>query len=255
MCEARRHTANDEARQSCRVENLRTENPDATEPAPSRLPIDRLGACSPRRLLFLLPLFPPARWLWALPPQPRVSSSTPPRAFHCPEAHRVPSRKVHPRCCRRRMLASLLRSARLPMNRRVAAHALTERGPSFRACLHRMHRRLSCRKVHPRCCRSLRAGSKRLRASCEDLLDEMDIQEALTLALRVRRHQLDANTGNLRSSAQITAQIDAQISFTFRWIGSDMPTYPMIVYCICASMPQRSISPAPRGCARARRGT
>ena len=67
------------------LENLRTENPDATEPAPSRLPIDRLGACSPRRLLFLLPLFPPARWLWALLPQPRVSSSTPPRAFR-PEA-------------------------------------------------------------------------------------------------------------------------------------------------------------------------
>ena len=43
---------------------------------------------------------------------------------------------------------------------------------------------------------------------CEDLLDEMDIhEEALTLALRVRRHQFDANTGNLRSSAQITAQI------------------------------------------------
>jgi hypothetical protein len=39
-------------------------------------------------------------------------------------------------------------------------------------------------------------------------LDEMDIQEALTLALRVRRHQFDANTGNLRSSPQITAQID-----------------------------------------------
>ena len=144
-------------------------------------------------------------------PQPRVSSSTPPRAFR-PEVHRVPSRKVHPRCCRRRMLASLPRSARLPMNRRVAGHTLTERGPFFRACLHRMHRRLSCRKVHPRYCRSLRAGSKRLRASCEDLLDEMDIQEALTLALRVRRHQLDANTGNLRSSAQITAQIDARSS-------------------------------------------
>ena len=40
----------------------------------------------------------------------------------------------------------------------------------------------------------------------EDLLDEMDIQEALTLALRVRRRQFDANTGNLRSSTQITAQ-------------------------------------------------
>ena len=44
---------------------------------------------SPRSLLpqtlFLLPLFPPARWLWDLLPQPRVSSSTPPRAFR-PEA-------------------------------------------------------------------------------------------------------------------------------------------------------------------------
>jgi len=40
----------------------------------------------------------------------------------------------------------------------------------------------------------------------EDLLDEMDIQEVLTLALRVRKRQFDANTGNLRSSAQITAQ-------------------------------------------------
>ena len=37
---------------------------------------------------------------------------------------------------------------------------------------------------------------------------DMDIQEALTLALRVRRHQFDANTGNPRSSAQTTAQID-----------------------------------------------
>ena len=60
-------------------------------------------------------------------------------------------------------------------------------------------------------------GADAFRA-CEDLilLDEMDIKEALTLALRVRRHQFDANTGNLRSSAQITA---------FRCIGSDMPTY------------------------------
>ena len=39
-------------------------------------------------------------------------------------------------------------------------------------------------------------------------MDEMDIKEALTLALRVRGHQFDANTGNLRSSAQITAQTD-----------------------------------------------
>ena len=36
----------------------------------------------------------------------------------------------------------------------------------------------------------------------------MDIKEALTLALRVRRHQFDANTGNLRPSAQITARTD-----------------------------------------------
>ena len=50
-------------------------------------------------------------------------------------------------------------------------------------------------------------GADAFRA-CEDLLDEMDIKEALTLALRVRRHQFDANTGNLRSSAQITAQTD-----------------------------------------------
>jgi hypothetical protein len=142
-------------------------------------------------------------------PTPHTSTCGAPPTLRA-RPNRVPSRKVHPRCCRRRMLASLLRSARLPMNRRVAGHTLTERGPFFRACLHRMHRRLSCRKVHPRYCRSLRAGSKRLRASCEDLLDEMDIQEALTLALRVRRHQLDANTGNLRSSAQITAQIDAR---------------------------------------------
>ena len=38
--------------------------------------------------------------------------------------------------------------------------------------------------------------------------NEMDIKEALTLALRVRRHQFDANTGNLRPSAQITARTD-----------------------------------------------
>ena len=52
-------------------------------------------------------------------------------------------------------------------------------------------------------------GADAFRA-CEDLilLDEMDIKEALTLALRVRRHQFDANTGNLRPSAQITARTD-----------------------------------------------
>ena len=53
-------------------------------------------------------------------------------------------------------------------------------------------------------------------------MDEMDIKEALTLALRIRRHQFDANTGNLRSSAQITA---------FRCIGSDMPTYGSVPPC------------------------
>ena len=64
-------------------------------------------------------------------------------------------------------------------------------------------------KVHPRCCRSLCWEQTPSSFVCEDLLDEMDIhEEALTLALRVRRHQFDANTGNLRSSAQITAQID-----------------------------------------------
>ena len=52
----------------------------------------------------------------------------------------------------------------------------------------------------------------------------MDIQEALTLALRVRRHQFDANTGNLRSSAQITAQIDPRsASPSDGSFGSDMP--------------------------------
>ena len=40
-------------------------------------------------------------------------------------------------------------------------------------------------------------GANAFRA-CEDLLDEMDIKE----------DQFDANTGNLRSSAQITAQTD-----------------------------------------------
>ena len=48
---------------------------------------------------------------------------------------------------------TLLGSARLSMASRVAARALTECGPSFRA-LHRMHRRLVS-KLHPRCCRSL----------------------------------------------------------------------------------------------------
>ena len=98
-------------------------------------------------------------------------------------------------------------------------------------------------------------GADAFRA-CEDLilLDEMDIKEALTLALRVRRHQFDANTGNLRSSAQITA---------FRCIGSDMPTYGSVPHVVIMSMCiLRNISPAPRGCARApcgcaraRRGT
>ena len=56
-------------------------------------------------------------------------------------------------------------------------------------------------------------------------MDEMDIhEEALTLALRVRRHQFDANTGNLRSSAQITAQIDPRsASPSDGSFGSDMP--------------------------------
>ena len=71
-------------------------------------------------------------------------------------------------------------------------------------------------------------GADAFRA-CEDLilLDEMDIKEALTLALRVRRHQFDANTGNLRSSAQITA---------FRCIGSDMPTYGSVPHVVIMSM-------------------
>ena len=72
--EQRRHTAKEEGQTKVFAESRRT----------SHLPIDRLGACSPRRLLFLLPLPPPARWLWALLPQPRVSSSTPPRAFRLP---------------------------------------------------------------------------------------------------------------------------------------------------------------------------
>ena len=70
-------------------------------------------------------------------------------------------------------------------------------------------------------------GADAFRA-CEDLilLDEMDIKEALTLALRVRRHQFDANTGNLRSSAQITAQI-SQIpdQLQMHRIRYSMPTY------------------------------
>jgi hypothetical protein len=137
-------------------------------------------------------------------PTPHTSTCGAPPTLRA-RPNRVPSRKVHPRCCRRRMLASLLRSARLPMHRRVAGHTLTERGPFFRACLHRMHRRLSCRIVHPRCCPAF-AGSKRLRASCEDLLDEMDIQEALTLALRVRRHQFDATRATYVPPLQIDAR-------------------------------------------------
>ena len=65
---------------------------------------------------------------------------------------------------------------------------------------------------------------------CEDLLDEMDIQEALTLALRVRRHQFDANTGNPRSSAQTTAQIDPRSASD--GIKSDMPI-PHTVHVAC----------------------
>ena len=53
MCERLRHSlANDEGPS---LENLRTENPDATEPAPSRLPIDRLDA---RSLLAQTPALP-----------------------------------------------------------------------------------------------------------------------------------------------------------------------------------------------------
>ena len=80
-------------------------------------------------------------------------------------------------------------------------------------------------KVHPRCCRSLCWEQTPSSFVCEDLLDEMDIhEEALTLALRVRRHQFDANTGNLRSSAQITAQIDPRsASPSDGSFGSDMP--------------------------------
>ena len=51
-------------------------------------------------------------------------------------------------------------------------------------------------------------------------MDEMDIQEALTLALRVRRRQFDANTGNLRSSAQIDPRSASPSDGSF---GSDMP--------------------------------
>jgi hypothetical protein len=101
---------------------------------------------------------------------------------------------------------------------------------------------------------------------CEDLLDEMDIhEEALTLALRVRRHQSDANTGNLRSSAQITAQIDPRsASPSDGSFGSDMPI-PHVhvhVYTTCrngAFLQLRAWLCACSvwlcGCARARRGT
>ena len=127
-----------------------------------------------------------------------------------------------------------------------------------------MHRRLSCPKVHPRCCRSLCWKQTPL---YEDLLDEMDIQEALTLALRVRRHQFDANTGNLRSSAQIAAQIDPRSASPSD--GSDPMYAPSILRvphdCVYApshpcrneaSSQLRTVAQrAPCGCARARRGT
>ena len=90
-------------------------------------------------------------------------------------------------------------------------------------------------KVHPRCCRSLCWEQTPSSFVCEDLLDEMDIhEEALTLALRVRRHQFDANTGNLRSSAQITAQIDPRSASPSD--GSDpICPYPIIVYLLHAA--------------------
>ena len=129
-----------------------------------------------------------------------------------------------------------------------------------------MHRRLSCPKVHPRCCRSLCWKQTPL---YEDLLDEMDIQEALTLALRIRRHQFDANTGNLRSSAQIAAQIDPRSASPSD--GSDpiqlyAPSILRVPHdCVYApshpcrneaSSQLRTVAQrAPCGCARARRGT
>ena len=114
------------------------------------------------------------------------------------------------------------------MNRRVAAHALTERGPFCRTCLASHAPQTLVSESPPQMLPQPLLGADAFRA-CEDLilLDEMDIKEALTLALRVRRHQFDANTGNLRSSAQITA---------FRCIGSDMPTYGSVPHVVIMSM-------------------
>ena len=157
------------------------------------------------------------------------------------------------------MRLTLLRSAHLPMNRRCCS-ALTERGPFFRA-LHRMHRRLSCRKSTPDAAAAF-AGSKCLRASC--------VRTCWMRWTSTRRRSLShcGGTNSMRTRATYVPPLRSQpnrsqISFTFRWIvwiryaHTSCPC-PCVYY-----MPQRSHFSSSAWlcacsvwlCARARRGT
>ena len=92
--------------------------------APSRLCCRGQG-CAPARL-----------------PAPSDGPDTPRRGAA------LSGRKCHPRCCRRRMLSSLLRDARLPRASRVAARALTDRGPLL-LDFDRVVRRVTLRDAQP----------------------------------------------------------------------------------------------------------
>ena len=149
MCERTGHNVDDQAR-SCLVTSHLARCFDAT----SLLLLARRP--SKKALLLPSPLAP--RWLWALLPKGEFQHA----AARLPRPTASPVEKSTPDVVAG-ACASLLRSAHLPMNRRCCS-ALTERGPFFRA-LHRMHRRLSCRKSTPDAAAAF-AGSKRLRASC-----------------------------------------------------------------------------------------
>ena len=151
MCERTGHRRHASGTHSAHAEHW---NEICRDTCTSHAALTRQACCCSRRrpskkaLLLPSPLAP--RWLWALLPKGEFQHA----AARLPRPTASPVEKSTPDVVAG-ACASLLRSAHLPMNRRCCS-ALTERGPFFRACLHRMHRRLSCRKVHPRYCRSLR---------------------------------------------------------------------------------------------------